>query len=387
MIYKKIQYWGGDYEKIHMQSFWHNGLAFYAGTYRKCVCSDKYLGYAQPHPKIRGGVNNYAYSRIFWIRPTNTENFYLEKAEALTPQIIDALCDAECCTSFYGLPIFINRQIHPVEADLIMKGAENAKFTNRDNKPADPLTAGTNALFVGENMLKLSENSDGKMLDLGEIKLPVAQVLKNNNAAKIDCSIYAFWETADDEFKEYLTGQISETLHYISLEVRFFGDEPIDDEIRKFTEKMESLSLECSEDDFFLNGRDARNYWYQFYNGLLLPICMIFGIFVCFSTSYLWIMSRKHEISIRKAYGYSNAQILGLIIKDGLLLTLPSLGGAVIVQFIFCLILRELDYFDLFFPLKLLLVCAGMFVITLYCGLRQISSIGKVSPAAVLKEL
>ncbi len=337
--------------------------------------------------KEEAGVNNYAYSRIFWVEPVDNENFYLEKAEALTPQIIDALCDAECRAGFYGLPIYIDRRIYPMQADLIMTGAENAKFTNRDNKPADPLTASTNAVFVGENMLKLTENRDGKTLDLGELKGPVAQLLKNNNAAKIDYSIYAFWETADDGFKKYLTGRISETLHYSSLEVRFFGDEPIDDDIREFTEKMESLSLECSEDDFFLNGRDARNYWYRFYNGLLLPICMIFSIFVCFSTSYLWIMSRKHEISIRKAYGYSNAQILGVIIKDGLLLMLPSIGGAVIVQFIFCLIFRELDYFDLFFPIKLLLVCAGMFVITLYCGLRQISGIGKISPAAVLKEV
>lgn len=337
--------------------------------------------------KEEAGVNIYNYSRIFWVTPVDNENFYFEKTEALTPEIIDALCDAECCTSFYDLSVYLNHQIHPMHAEVIMKGTENAKFTNRDNKPIDPLTANTNAVFVGENMLKLSENGDGKMLDLGEIKVPIDQVLKNNNAAKIDYSIYAFWETADDEFKEYLTGQISEKLHDFFLKVRFFGDEPIDDEIREFTEKMESLSLECVEYDYFYQGRDARNYWYQFYNGLLLPICMIFGIFVCFSTSYLWIVSRKHEISIRKAYGYSNAQILGLIIKDGLMLTLPSIGGAVIVQFIFCLIFRELDYFDLFFPLKLLLVCAGMFVITLYCGLRQISSIGKVSPTAVLKEV
>lgn len=337
--------------------------------------------------KEEAGVNNYTYSRIFLVEPVDYDKFYSKKFEELTPEIIDALCDAECCTSFYKLPVYINHQIDFMQAELIMNGAENAKFTSCDSKPIDPLTADTNAVLVGENMLKLSENRDGKILDLGEIKVPIDQVLKNNNAAKIDYSIYAFWETADNEFRTYLSERISDRLYDTFLKVRFFGDEPIDDEIREFSEKMESLSLKCTESDSFYNGRDARNYWYQFYNGLLLPICMIFGIFVCFSTSYLWIMSRKHEISIRKAYGYSNAQILGLIIKDGLLLTLLSICGAVIVQFIFCLILRELDYFDLFFPIKLLLVCAGMFVITVYCGLRQISSIGKVSPAAVLKEV
>lgn len=335
--------------------------------------------------KEDAGVNKYSYSSILWVRPINTENFSLDKAEALTPKIMEALCAAECCTSFYDLPIYINRQIDFMQAELIMKGAESTKFNDRDNNPIKPKTI--NALLVGESMLKMSEDGEGRMLDLGEIKVPIAQVLKNNNAAKIDYSIFAIWETADDGFKEYLTGQISERLHNNFLEVRFFGDEPISEDVQNFIDRMESLSLECTDDDFFYNGRDGRNFWYRFYNGLLLPLCMIFGIFVCFSTSYLWIMSRKNEISIRKAYGYSNLQILKVIIKDELLLTIPALCSATIVQFVFCLIFGELDYFDIIFPLKLFFVFGGMVVITLICGLRLTQSIGKVSPAAVLKEV
>lgn len=337
--------------------------------------------------KEEAGVNNYSYSSILWVRPVNTENFSIDKAETLTSKIIDALCVSECCTSFYDLPIYINRQIDFMQAELIMNGAEATKFNDRDNKPINPKIANANALLVGESMLKMSENGEGKMLDLGEIKVPISQVLKNNNAAKIDYSIFAFWETADDKFKDFLTEQISERLHNNYLEVRFFSDAPISADVQNFIDKMENLSLECTDDNFFYNGRDGRNYWYRFYNGLLLPLCMIFGIFVCFSTSYLWIMSRKNEISIRKAYGYSNLQILKVIIQDELLLTLPALGSAVIVQFVFCLILGELDYFDMVFPLKLLLVCVGMIVIALICGLRLTQSVGKVSPAAVLKEV
>lgn len=330
------------------------------------------------------GVNQYSYSRILWVRPSNSDGLTSDKAANLTPKIIDALSAAECCTSFYELPVYINDQIDFMQAEFIINGAEKAKFKNRDNKTVDPEMP--NALFVGESILRMTENGAGKMLDLGDIKLPVAEVLKNNNAAKIDYSIYAFWETADDQFKEYLSAQITERLHANYLEVRFFGDAPIDGAVRAFSEKMNELSLECEDNNFFYNGRDARNYWYQFYNGLLLPICMIFSIFVCFSTSYLWVMSRKNELSVRKAYGYSSAQILALIIKDELILALPALGASIVIQLVFCVILGDIDYFDIIFPLKLLFVCAGMLAITTICALRLTRSISKVSPAVVLKE-
>lgn len=335
--------------------------------------------------KENAGVNNYSYSRILWVRPMNDQDFSLNKAGSLISPMINALCEANCNTSFYDLPIYVNNQIDFMQMELIINGSENVKFKNQDNKMVKPEME--NALYIGESILRMTDNRAGKMLDLGNVKAPIAEILKNNNAAKIDYSICAFWVTLDDEFKEYLSKQITERLHANFLEVRFFGDTPIDESIRKFSDKMNELSLECEENDFFYNGRDARNYWYQFYNGLLLPICMVFGFFVCFSTSYLWVMTRKNEISIRKAYGYSNAQILSVIIKDGLFLALPALGAAIAAQLVFCAFLGDLDYFDIVFPLKLLFVCAGMLTITLICALRLTSNISKISPAVGLKEV
>lgn len=338
--------------------------------------------------KEEAGINRFAYSEVYWVRPEDTSNFHL-KAPSLTPEIISAIQSVECNVSFYELPIYVNHQIDFMQAELIMNLPEDLRLTSRDKKPIH-IPETENGIVIGESMIELTENGEGKILDLGDIKVPVAEVLKDDNPAKIDYSMYMFRENADESFREYLTSRITERLEEMFLQVRFFGDDPIDNDVRKFTEAMSELGLVCEPVGSYLGlgwwGHDYQNLWYRMYNIIVLPICIVFAVFTCFTTSYLWIRSREKEISIRKAYGYGSFRILSLVIKEGLFLTLPALGAAVVLQFIMCLATHSLDFFDIFFILKLLFVGAGMLLITVLCAVRQIKRIGGISPAAALKD-
>ena len=193
--------------------------------------------------KEEAGINRFAYSEVYWVRPEDTLNFHL-KAPSLTPEIISAIQSVECNVSFYELPVYVNHQIDFMQAELIMNLPEDLRLTSRDKKPIH-IPETENGIVIGESMIELTENGEGKILDLGDIKVPVAEVLKDDNPAKIDYSMYMFRENADESFREYLTSRITERLEEMFLQVRFFGDDPIDNDVRKFTEAMSELGLVC----------------------------------------------------------------------------------------------------------------------------------------------
>lgn len=63
-------------------------------------------------------------------------------------------------------------------------------------------------------------------------------------------------------------------------------------------------------------------------------IVYIFCIINCFITSELWFMARKRELAIRKAFGYSVARIIGVMLKDIIEIIAISI---MIFGFIYCL--------------------------------------------------
>ncbi len=341
--------------------------------------------------KEEAGINKFAYSEKYWITPVDNENFNLRAAE-LAPKVISAAEYVKCNVSFYELAVNAEHQIDYSFVELVMNHPDDQKLMTHDNKPINTnFPKGSNTILIGESVTSITENGEGKLLNLNDIFIPVAGILKNNSPSEIDNSIYAFWDCIDDNFREYLTSRITERFSDFTLQIHFYADDPIDKDIMEFTEKMSELGLKCEPAGTYLglgyNGKDAENLWYRAYNIILLPICVIFAIFTCFSASYLWLLSRTKEISIRKAYGYSSAQILSLIIKDEIRIAAPSIIAALIVQFILCLFTGSLDFFDISFFLKLVLVCVGMLLITVICAVRQIKIINEISPAAALKEI
>ncbi len=337
------------------------------------------------------GINKFAYSEIYWIKPIDNEDFNL-RAPELAPKVISAVQTVSCNVSFYELAVTAEHQIDNSFVELVMNHPDDQKLINDKNEPIKTdFPKDSNMIVIGQSVVPITGNGDGRLLNLNDIIVSVADILKDYSPSKIDNSIYSFWDSADEDFREYLTLQITERLSDSILQVRFYSDNPIEEEVRRFSELMAALDLNCEPAGTYLglgyNGKDTENLWYRAYNIILLPICIIFAIFTCFSASFIWLLSRTKEISIRKAYGYNNSQLLSLIIKDEIRISVPSMIAALIFQFILCLFTDSLDFFDISLVLKLAFVCAGMLLITLLCAVRQIKNINEISPAAALKEI
>lgn len=332
-------------------------------------------------------LNRFKYSEIFTLYQQGSLDY--KEYASLAPKVFSALEQVGCGVSIYQLPVNVEYQMATSNIELIMNPGEDLKFVSADNEPIpNDILASPNSVVVGHSVLDITENHEGKILNIKDNQIYVKAVLKDISPSKIDSSIYAIWDKCDDNFREYLTHQGTAMLRWGYFRVHFFGDSPIREEINKFSAAMNELGLDCMpQRSQGYKGKDGENTWYRIFNKILLPICMISGMFVCFSSSYFWVRSRKNEIAMRKAYGYSNPQVLGLIIKDELRLSFPAFAAAIIVQFVFCAATGSLDFFDAAFPLKLLFVYTGMAILTLLCAIRVSESVGKISPAAALKEV
>lgn len=334
-------------------------------------------------------IGKFSYSEKYWIKPVDSENFYLRAAD-LVPSIVEAMQTVDCNSSFYDLPINIGHQIDNNFVELVINCCDEQKLISNKNKSIEvDFPKDSNALVIGESVTAIEKNNGELYINIGDINAPVADVLNNSSPAKIDNSIYAFWDCADEEFHEYLIARITERLSDLTLQVHFYGDNQIDAEVRKFSNAMSELELYCEPMETYLGlgyeGKDAKNLWYRAYNFILLPICIVFAIFTCFSTSYIWVLSRTKELSIRKAFGYSDVQILSLVIKDEMLLAIPAVFASLIIEFVLCIFTNTLDFFDMLFIVKFAFVCAGMLIITIFCAVNQTKSINKISSAAALK--
>lgn len=380
--------------RVSMKKFTHNrfgimGWLFILGLAISAFVLMNISDVVSRIQKEETGINKFAYSDIYWIKPVDNENFY-QRVSELAPKVISAAQSVNCNSSFYELAVNAEHQIDYSFVELVMNSPYDQKLISYNNKPINVnFPKDSNTIVIGESVIAITENGKGKFLNLNNIIIPVADILKDYSPSKIDNSIYAFWDSADNNFRDYLTSRIIERLSDSTLQIHFYSDNPINEDVRRFMNEMETLGLNCEPAGTYLglgyNGKDSENLWYRAYNIILLPICVLFAVFTCFATSYLWLLSRTKELSIRKAYGYMNTQILALIIKDELLLTIPSVVAALVIQFLFCLLTDSIDYFDILFIPKFAFVCAGMLLIAILCAFRQIKRINRISSADAIK--
>ena len=61
----------------------------------------------------------------------------------------------------------------------------------------------------------------------------------------------------------------------------------------------------------------------------------MFSICNCFIVSYVWLLYRKREIAIRKAYGYHTGQLAILLGQDIFVLTLLGSILAIVIQMLY----------------------------------------------------
>lgn len=332
----------------------------------------------------------YQQDESFWLRYSegNTSSD-TQKWLELVDELLPSLNGFSCNVDIESLGVAVNHQIDDMLIHLVIQPQEDFRLISRENKLIDPSSfpAGSNQIVVGESVAKrLTIGQEGKLLNIGDMQLPVAEVLRNDNAAEIDYSIYLFWDCCDVELRQYLREQLSERLSQDWLRVRLYSNSHISADRETLFSRMQGLSLECEPYTPRYAGDDYQNYWYRFYNIIFISVCMVFSVFACFGISYLWLFRRAREIAIRKAYGYSNLQIFKLLMKNIAGIAALAILASLALEVGYGIFTHDLAFFDAVFFLKLVVVGIGMFLVVGLCTLKLMETVTAIAPAAAVRK-
>ena len=100
-----------------------------------------------------------------------------------------------------------------------------------------------------------------------------------------------------------------------------------------------------------------------------------------------WITKRRYEIGVRKAFGYTNGNIVAILMEEMLGILGIAFLGAMLVQFLLRITVGSLMGYTLELYFENLLVGLIVVVITtIFVALCSIRKVLKISPAVVLKE-
>lgn len=338
----------------------------------------------------------YQQSESFWLRYSGDYSGYMgdysedsQKWTELVEELLSSIKDFSCNVDIESLGVEVNHQIQDMFIHLVILPQEDFRLISRENERIDPSSfpADSNPIIVGESVEKnLTIRQEGKLLNIGDMQFPVAEVLRNDNAAEIDYSIYLFWDCCDEELRQYLREQMSKRLSQDWLRIRLYSNSEISADREKLFSRMRELSLECEPYSTSYAGDDYQNYWYRGYSTIFIGVCMVFSVFACFGISYLWLYRRAKEIAIRKAYGYSGFQIFKLLMKNMAGIAAFAVLASLALEAVYGIFTHDLTFFDAGFLLKLVAVGIGMLLIAGLCTLKLMETVKAIAPAAAVRK-
>lgn len=328
-------------------------------------------------------LNSFRYATSSYI--DGTELFYQSEdqnvtAKELTDLVTTRLSEETTGNTYLELQVNINEKTDTYTADIVMQLNEDAKIECLTDYDVNE----ENGVIIGESLLEFTREKDGiQTIELGGNTMKVIGLMTNKMSGGADYTLYIFWDNCDRQVREYLNQIISDELNGI-LKFSYKSQNDMADAYKKFVSDMENYGLRSFIIDAVYEG-DYQNYWYRYYNSIFMGISLILSVLNCFTVSYLWILTRKKELAIRKAYGYSIPQITGMILRDVMKLCIPACFLAELIQFIYITVVgEEIFTGQMFF--KIFIVCMGMILIAILNALHMIQHIKKVSPVSVLVE-
>lgn len=282
----------------------------------------------------------------------------------VTKYIMDCLDKAETGNVYILGSVYIDgyKDIKCASHILMSKNEDLQLLFKAGNDEED--TDYENAVIIGESLEESIIEENGKSyININNDRFNVIGILENNTLAEVDTSLYILWDTMTTELKEKWMSvafyDIFSSIYYESNE-----NEPLFLEDLKMHLSEYGIYFQEIEEEVKSEG-DKFNEMYKIIKIALLVGALIFSVITCFSVSYLWLLNRRRELSIRISYGYSDWQIFKVLFKDTLWIMMMALAVSVIIQLIYGIVLDSNILFDNMFSVRLLVVFGGILCIAL----------------------
>lgn len=296
-------------------------------------------------------------------------DYYSEEDEFIHKDVVEYLCDCDCGNVFVETLVTVGNERKEYILTIIM--AKNLDIPGANY--CEEILDSTNGVLIGENLKGFVK--DGKIV-LGNSEV-VVKVMDNVMSSGIDNRFYILYNNCNYELKEYLHNRMN-----FMMDVVMYGDERIENQFKEFTSYARDNKYschECAPED--IGGFE--NKWYKYTNEIILAVSLLFAVINVYIVSDLWLKSRSREIAIRKAYGYSESMIFGLLYRDTLLHSSVAMVIAFVVQFMYKFIFEKM-FLDIITAIEIAGVFVGMLIIAFVNVMRLQKQIRNIEPARFL---
>ncbi len=253
------------------------------------------------------------FNRIETLREEGMQEEAYEYSKDVMTNIISELqklSDANLAFSSMFLPIQYKDDY--AYAEIIIK--KNEELPYDDAKIYDDL----GQILIGES-LKPYGSKDGKKMYIADIPFDINGELANYGVSGQDERVVILSEKLDSEKKKLLFDVIQHECYVGYMITISIGSNDQTKMNNTLTFLMDYIN-EMEDIDFNLVQKrqqpGEQNYWYQLYHSLFGSICIIFSLLCGLVVSHLWFSRRKREFMIRRIWGYSNKQLMGIVARE-----------------------------------------------------------------------
>lgn len=275
-------------------------------------------------------------------------SFQQKDREEKIRELIYALKEISIGNVSMEIPMYLNERIEQAGVQILLRANEEVSVLEREK----PYSSAEQGVFIGESILPNTFFfKNERFINLSGMQLPVAGILQNHYAGRIDETILLQWDLLSEEQQNNVISQmISSPMIHLQSQGKL-------DSVYAFI--MEKLNRLGVEGVIIKNQNGAlEDQWYRMYNTIFQGVAMMFCFVTCVAASSFWLSVQFRDIAIRRAFGYSWAQMLLFLWKGILKIEWVSFVLSFLVELLFHIAIGEgfpgLDWIFVFFVVLIL---------------------------------
>lgn len=313
--------------------------------------------------RIQGEVrekrdDSYKNRKEFWLYSTETENIPVEHMNELCEVAKGADCKitAQCA-------LRVGDELLPYDADVILQ---------ESGEPDDKL-------LLGEAWRKYTYEKEGKQyIHLAEVACEVSAFLPDKSVSGHDERIILYYDRVPQELRNVLDQPDFSTIFWVE------SDSDISDVCKRLRQCWEKdYGLEIEEEECY-ETPNTLTVLYLMLNKTFVTVLFVFVLIHSIMISELWISTRKEELVIRRAFGYSRGRVIFYVLKKFGEFMLVALGIELVLQVIYQFICGSMP--DQSFWEGQGLTVLGMMAVVLFVMMIHMFRLTRLNVAELIRE-
>ncbi|AEE95840.1 ABC transporter permease [Mahella australiensis] len=221
--------------------------------------------------------------------------------------------------------------------DIILTNNEKEKYVLKEGRLPDDaeIKARENVVLVGDSYLsKLTRDNKGnRFITINGSRYKVVGIMDNNISPAFSANLVTFYECLSDDMKQKILNS-----PHLDLMIESDSEDvyPVCEQIKADILKRDPQAvIEGYKVDYKEQQAEAAKLQLAQSPVNIYFLIYFFAIINCIIVSEFWIEQRKREIAIRKAFGMSNLQIIGMLFREMLGISCFAAILCVFLQIIF----------------------------------------------------